>query len=664
MSVSIEIKLVYKILKMYQKSGKMEHMYNNQTSQQRQPELQTGFNDYRSQNPYQDSQIRITNRDLFLQGGTNNIIKDHQKPKIFDTQNSSQQIKNSNIVSRFPSQIPNSPQCDRSNSKPNEYMNKSYTTNLTGKPQMPYHNQQNYNHFYKQGNIIKTEQLPDMNETVPINHKLFLDDAALQMESKFQTCSSLEQNKKSDQQQMVNQMNFYDKLVEQQGQIQEVLMEPRFGDQEKQNMEHQYAVKSIIIGELTLMDLKNRDISQMKNFERSIGFKKTENQRESPIKQQIEVEQIRSDPIITQQQNTLSQSKIAADQLKGQKEENCQNNLCETLKLVKFNDEEETIMENPEKISNFVTTKTLQRGEKQLQSFKQISQPSQRCSALQFEVLERMNQVRQNRLEGMKVDYFGAVERLENTDCVSDLVAEKSIIQLIVTQFPYLRRVRGDGNCLFSSLLFPYLELMCINNLFDAVLNQFVAHEIYWNKATMIDRPMVFTLIKKIFQELKKLSKKFNNDLLMFSEVILHYINKVNGFYDMLIIFMRSTIIQSYKLYSKQGEYQNFLDENTSEEFLERNSSFEEEGDFLSIQFFCEITQLKVKLINFSDKHPIQSMQTLEPKLNKVRNDQANFISLKYNEGHYDILYSRMLKQMQIKQEERPLPEIEFTALY
>lgn len=59
----------------------------------------------------------------------------------------------------------------------------------------------------------------------------------------------------------------------------------------------------------------------------------------------------------------------------------------------------------------------------------------------------------------------------------------------------------------------------------------------------MIDRPMVFTLIKKIFQELKKFSKKYNNDLMMFSEVILHYINTVNGFYDMLIIFMRSTII-------------------------------------------------------------------------------------------------------------------------
>ncbi|CAK60904.1 unnamed protein product (macronuclear) [Paramecium tetraurelia] len=659
---------------MYQKSGKIEHMYNNQTSQQRQPELKTGINDYRAQNPYQESQIRITNREIFMQGGTNSIIKDHQKSKIFDTQNSSQPIKNFNIVSRFPSQIPNSPQCDRQNPKPNEYTNKSYTTNVNGKPQMPYNNQQNNSHYYKQGNIVKTEQLPDMNETVPINHKLFSDDAALQMESKFQTCSSLEQNKKSDQQQMGNQINFYDQLVEQQGQIQEVLIEPTFQDQEKQNQEQvipEYAAQSIIISQLSLMELKNRDISSMKNFERTIGIRKSENQKESPIKQHIQIEQIQSDPIMIQQSNTLNQSKVAADQLKGQKEENCQNNLCETINLVKFNEDEETNMENPEKISNFVTTKIQQRGEKcinynqlELQSFKQISQPSQRCSALEFEVLERMNQVRQNRLEGMKVDYFGAVERLEKSDCLSDLAAEKSIIQLIVTQFPYLRRVRGDGNCLFSSLLFPYLELIYINNLFDTVLNQFVAHEIYWNKATMIDRPMVFTLIKKIFQELKKLSKKYNNDLLMFSEVILHYINRVNGFYDMLIIFMRSTIIQSYKLYSKQGEYQNFLDESTSEEFLERNSSFEEEGDFLSIQFFCEITQLKVKLINFSDKHPIQSMQTLEPKLNKVRNDQANFISLKYNEGHYDILYSRMLKQMQIKQEERPLPEIQFTALY
>lgn len=33
----------------------------------------------------------------------------------------------------------------------------------------------------------------------------------------------------------------------------------------------------------------------------------------------------------------------------------------------------------------------------------------------------------------MKIDYFGIVEVLEKSDCITDLVAEKSIIQLIIT---------------------------------------------------------------------------------------------------------------------------------------------------------------------------------------------------------------------------------------
>ncbi|CAD8082346.1 unnamed protein product [Paramecium primaurelia] len=655
---------------MYQKSGKIEHMYNNQTSQQKQSELQTGNNEYRFKNPNLDSQIRYTNRELFMQGGTNSTMKDHQKPKIFDTQNQSSAIKNNQFVTRFPFQIPNSPQCDRQDQKPNDNVKKCYTTNINGSQQMPYNNQHN-NNYYQQ-RMVQIEQQSDINQTLPINHQIYSYDVAQQMESKYKNSFSQEQNKKSEQKYNGNTVPFYDQLVEQKDQFQEVLIKSKFEDHQKQShdqIKHQYVEQSIIISECNLMELKNREISTIKNFQKTIGIIKTENQKESPNKQYIEVEKIQSQPIneiVLQNQKSIDQTQTGNKLIETIKV-NCIENLqCqETMEVVKFyDDDDEKNIEEPVKVSNFVTAKIQQRGEKQLQQFNQVNQPSQRCSALEFEVLEKMNQVRQNRLNGMKVDYFGVVEILEKSDCITDLVAEKSIIQLIITQFPYLRRVRGDGNCLFSSLLFPYLELIYINNLFDAVLNQFVAHEIYWNKATMIDRPMVFTLIKKIFQELKKFSKKYSNDLILFSELILHYINKINGFYDILIIFMRSTIIQSYKLYSKQGEYQYFLDENTSEEFLEKNSSFEEEGDFLSIQFFCEITQLKVKLINFSDKHPIQSMQILEPKINKVRNDQNNFITLKYNEGHYDILYSRMLKQMQIKQEERPLPQIQFTPLY
>ncbi|CAD8112602.1 unnamed protein product [Paramecium sonneborni] len=421
--------------------------------------------------------------------------------------------------------------------------------------------------------------------------------------------------------------------------------------------------QSIIISECNLVELRQREGQTLKILERNLGIQKQANIQEFQTTKSKQIQTIKSDSI--NQIKQLEYTKQQTDQqvLKNrEKKQQCDvsNEAIEVMKI----DDDKISVEGPVKVRNQATTQIQLKEEKQLKQFNQVSQLSQGCSGLEFEVLKKIHQVRLNRLDGIKMDFFRAIERLEKSDCITDLVGDKQIVQLIITQFPYLRRVRGDGNCLFSSLLFPYLELIYVNNLFDNVLNQFVAHEIYWNKAVIIDPPIVFPLIKKIFQELKKLSKKCNNDLMMFSEVILHYMNQVNGFYDILIIFMRSTIIQSYKLYFQEGEYQYFLDEKTTEEFLEKNSSFEEEGDFLSIQFFCEISQIKVKLINFSDKHPIYSMQILEPKLNKVRQDQSNFITLKYNEGHYDILYSRMLKQIIIKEEERQLPQIEFTALY
>ncbi|CAD8115727.1 unnamed protein product [Paramecium sonneborni] len=658
---------------MYQKSGKMEHMYNNQGYQQKQSNRQNVNSQQNIQNASYDSAIKQTNREFFMQGGTNQTIKDHQKHKIFDNQNQFQLIKNPQFISRFPSDIPNSPQFDRSNIKTCDIVNKYEVKNLNNKPQMIQNNYNNANYYQNQGKIVKTEQqysniINCSNRFEQSNkHSIFQKNETQSMDQKQNYNTIQEQNNYPEQMQQYKiTTKLYDQLVQQKGNFQEVQIKNSFEDEYKPNndsIKYQNVEQSIIKSEIKEMNLSKRESQTIKIFERNLGTSKIETIKESPIKQTIQVEIIKSEsinPII--QLNQIEQQAVDQLEIKNQENLKC-DQLNEQIEIMKF-DDEDTNMEEPVKVSNFVTTKIQLKGEKQLQQFNQISQPSQRCSALQFEVLEKMNQVRHNRLDGMKIEFFGAVERLERSDCITDLVADKQIIQLIITQFPYLRRVRGDGNCLFSSLLFPYLELIHVNNLFDNVLNQFVAHEIYWNNSTIIDRPMVFTLIKKIFQELKKLSKKCNNDMMMFSEVILHYMNQVNGFYDILIIFMRSTIIQSYKLYCQQGEYQYFLDEKTSEEFLERNSSFEEEGDFLSIQFFSEITQFKVKLINFSDKHPIQSMQTLEPKLNKPRNDQNNFITLKYNEGHYDILYSRMLKQMQIKEEKRQLPQISFTALY
>lgn len=48
---------------------------------------------------------------------------------------------------------------------------------------------------------------------------------------------------------------------------------------------------------------------------------------------------------------------------------------------------------------------------------------------------------------------------------------------------------------------------------------------------------------------------------MIYSEVILYYMNNVNGFYDLMVIFIRSLILESYNQYSQSDVYKIFYDE-------------------------------------------------------------------------------------------------------
>lgn len=100
--------------------------------------------------------------------------------------------------------------------------------------------------------------------------------------------------------------------------------------------------------------------------------------------------------------------------------------------------------------------------------------------------------------------------------------------------------------------------------------------------------------------------KEKNVEFMIFSECLLNCANNKNGFYDLMIILIRSLAMNGLDKYHKQEPYVNyFLDEDDYVQYKRKLQIFEEEGDFLAICLISEISQVKIKVIQFRNAKPL-----------------------------------------------------------
>ncbi|CAD8153494.1 unnamed protein product [Paramecium octaurelia] len=187
------------------------------------------------------------------------------------------------------------------------------------------------------------------------------------------------------------------------------------------------------------------------------------------------------------------------------------------------------------------------------------------------------------------------------------------------------QRVRGDGNCFYTSFLYQYLNLLLSNSQNRKIeINKFI------NKVDQLELTLFLndqSLIKmKIEIEIKKYFNQILKQLQQNPSYLLEYFSKNNKqFYVCSIIIFRNIVRQIYN--QKKSQIQNFLDTDLEEELVTWQK--ECNSNQAIIQLLSQELDLQVNLYFFR-----RDGVDLE-KYNQ--NQNLPQINLLFRPGHYQI---------------------------
>ncbi|CAK91427.1 unnamed protein product (macronuclear) [Paramecium tetraurelia] len=187
------------------------------------------------------------------------------------------------------------------------------------------------------------------------------------------------------------------------------------------------------------------------------------------------------------------------------------------------------------------------------------------------------------------------------------------------------QRVRGDGNCFYTSFLYQYLNLLLSNSKNSKIeINKFI------NKVDELELTLFFndqSLIKiQIENEIKKYFKYILKQLVQNPSDLLEYFSKNNKqFYVCSIIIFRNIVRQIYN--QKKGYIENFLYTDIEEEIITWQK--ECNSNQAVIQLLSQELDLQVNLYFFR-------RDGVELEIYN-QNQNLSQINLLFRPGHYQI---------------------------
>ncbi|KAM3126810.1 hypothetical protein pb186bvf_021084 [Paramecium bursaria] len=245
-----------------------------------------------------------------------------------------------------------------------------------------------------------------------------------------------------------------------------------------------------------------------------------------------------------------------------------------------------------------------------------------------FENMKSMDNQRRARIQGIQIPFINDFEDIKSSDCFQELqsqddrtlVSAHYPVQNLVLQNQFIRRVRGDGNCMYSSVIFNYIEILMMKQnlkaLIDDLQNKNIIQDIYWNKLVILNKAIAKQRLIQILEYLDIVSKEQYEKSHLFSNLLQEIFNNIKGAYDIFIILIRSYALVSLEENYQNQQYKDYLDYN---QYKEQIQKFEEEGDYIVLSLITEIIPISIKLIQFEQKKAFQNQQTIQNKVNKQK---------------------------------------------
>lgn len=195
------------------------------------------------------------------------------------------------------------------------------------------------------------------------------------------------------------------------------------------------------------------------------------------------------------------------------------------------------------------------------------------------------------------------------------------------------RKVKGDGNCFYRSLLFSYLELLVLNNTDPICINEI-------DRISLVIMESKRDLLNFGFEEFV-----FEPFVDLFEELLVHLRDSKfsTQFYSVLEENMDSytwflRLLTSVSIRMNSDEYIAFIFESgiaDIDQFCKLEvEPMGKECDHLQISALSRYLGLSIDIVYLNGSSNESSVITIGDPLSKF-----NKISLLYRPGHYDILY-------------------------